>query len=404
MPTHQESPAGAPPTWRMRVAHVLTARPFLRAGFATGLWRPVGAPAFRAWLSYHSAFVEDLDRAFRRAWSPRGWQKAFENAARHRIEHARSARASGARRTAVRHQAAAAIYAQIAPYFTVHDKPTRERFLRWSAELYRSAVAVPGSRVTPVSIPFRGGFEMPGYLHMPPFTRRPPVVVVTNALEHYKEVWHMVARRLTRRGVAALTFDAPGEGEMWPFTVMPLRYADVGSAVLDFLQSREDVDASRPGVLGISVGGTMAALAAASDERWGACAAVSPAFNATNYVGSLPPNLIETLQQTLGESDLDGLRAAAPHFSLANGVASRITCPLAVVRAGKDTLVPPEDATRLLDAASSRVKRLYEFPDANHAGVEHFHDAMDEVLDFLAEELTSASPEPRALEERQARA
>ena len=73
---------------------------------------------------------------------------------------------------------------------------------------------------------------------------------------------------------------------------------------------------------------------------------------------------------------------AASALSLAP-VAHRIRAPLVVVRAGNDVLVPPDDANRLLDAASSPVKKLLDFPGTTHAAVERFSDAMDATLDFV---------------------
>src|SRR5581483_10009537 len=50
-------------------------------------------------------------------------------------------------------------------------------------------------------------------------------------------------------------------------------YDVAGSAALDYLETRRDLDASRAGVIGISLGGYYAPRCASLDHRYGACVA-----------------------------------------------------------------------------------------------------------------------------------
>lgn len=73
-----------------------------------------------------------------------------------------------------------------------------------------------------------------------------------------------IARALTRRGIAVMTFDLPGHGEHpHPFALPGA--LDVVPAALSALQQRADLDPAHIGVMGVSLGGalTIRALAGA---------------------------------------------------------------------------------------------------------------------------------------------
>jgi alpha-beta hydrolase superfamily lysophospholipase len=66
-----------------------------------------------------------------------------------------------------------------------------------------------------------------------------------------------IARALTRRGIGVLTFDLPGHGEHPERFSLPRALSVVPSA-LAYLSMRPDVDATRIGIMGISLGGALA--------------------------------------------------------------------------------------------------------------------------------------------------
>jgi alpha-beta hydrolase superfamily lysophospholipase len=102
------------------------------------------------------------------------------------------------------------------------------------------------------------------------------VVIFYDGLDVTKEILYgIIGDQFSRRGIACLVIDTPGTGE-------PLRLRGVASradyevptaAIVDYLQTRRDIDPDRIGLLGISLGGYYAPRGAAFEKRITACVA-----------------------------------------------------------------------------------------------------------------------------------
>ena len=109
------------------------------------------------------------------------------------------------------------------------------------------------------------GFSIPRMLGID----RPPVVVMAMGLDSSKEEMNSYERLFLARGLATLTFDGPGQGEgEYEFAIRPDYEAPVG-AVLDWLELRDDIDAARAGLWGVSLGGYYVPRAAGFEHRLG---------------------------------------------------------------------------------------------------------------------------------------
>ncbi len=107
----------------------------------------------------------------------------------------------------------------------------------------------------------------------------PPVVAMAVGLDSTKEEGDAYEAPFLARGVATLIFEGPGQGEaQYDF---PIRgdYEVPVKAVLDYIETRGDLDASRIGMWGVSLGGYYAPRAAAFDGRIKACIALGGPFN-----------------------------------------------------------------------------------------------------------------------------
>ena len=80
---------------------------------------------------------------------------------------------------------------------------------------------------------------------------------------------------LIKRGISVLVMDGPGTGEAIRFRKLYLRhdYEVAGSACIDFLEKRADVDPKRIGIVAISLGGYYAPRCASLEPRFAACIA-----------------------------------------------------------------------------------------------------------------------------------
>src|SRR5688572_9903534 len=100
-----------------------------------------------------------------------------------------------------------------------------------------------------VEVPFEGG-SLPGYFvrAQNAKSRRTPCVVFFDGLDVTKEIQYMRGvPDLIKRGISVLVMDGPGTGEAIRFRGHYLRhdYEVAGSACMDYLEKREDVDAKK---------------------------------------------------------------------------------------------------------------------------------------------------------------
>jgi 2,6-dihydroxypseudooxynicotine hydrolase len=208
---------------------------------------------------------------------------------------------------------------------------------------------------------------------------RPPLALLIPGLDSTKEEFFRMENMLLARGMATLSMDGPGQGE-GGYT-LPMRHDyEVGvTAMLDAIADRSDVDLSRVGALGVSLGGYFAPRAAAFEPRIRAVAGISGPFCFGELWDTLPELTRETFTHKAGAG-----RERALEFDLA-GVAERLDVPALFVTGKLDRLIPWESTRRQADAAPLGEFVLYE--DGNHVCANVPYKARPLVADWLAEKL-----------------
>src|SRR4051812_40091274 len=173
-------------------------------------------------------------------------------------------------------------------------------------------------------------------------------VVLTHGYGGRQDELLPVAAGLHRAGLGVFTYDLRGCGKSGGgVTFGALEQEDLRS-VVDYLQSRPDVDANRIGAYGFSMGGASTLLAAAADERIRAVVADSAWSAAAHWLkpslraGLLHPNdrfspLSLKLAELRARIDLDSLRPS----QTAGAIAPR---PLLLIHGTADHVVPVGDA------------------------------------------------------------
>jgi len=247
---------------------------------------------------------------------------------------------------------------------------------------FRRGAATLDPPAEPVRVPY-AGTTLAAYLRVPQ-TPRPPIVIMIPGLDSVKEELQATAGYLLGRGLAVIAIDGPGQGEAEYELRMEPAYERVTTAVADYLKGRDDVDADRIGVFGVSLGGYYAARSAAYEPRLRAAVALAGPYRFDLDWDLLPAQTRTTFQHRSGAASPAEARERAGALTLEDA-AARITCPLLVAHGGRDRLVPPYHAERLAREAPGA--ELLLDPEGSHALTNHAFESRSAMADWLAARL-----------------
>jgi dienelactone hydrolase len=275
-------------------------------------------------------------------------------------------------------------YYQMGERFRTPKDPRALEAYRTAIDCFHQFAALSDIGIEIVEVPFEGRF-LPGYF-VPAHSvraeqgRSAPCMVFFDGLDVTKEIQYLRGvPDLVRRGISVLVMDGPGTGEAIRFRGMPLRYdyEKAGSACIDYLEKRDDIDAGRIGIVAISLGGYYAPRCASLEPRFAACIAwgaiwdyyatwkkrIDAGFKASM---SVPGHHIMWI---LGVDSLDEALKKLEPFRL-DGVVQNMRCPFLVVHGEDDEQIPLRDAQALYEASGSADKTLRVFT-AEEGGAQH---------------------------------
>jgi dipeptidyl aminopeptidase/acylaminoacyl peptidase len=312
------------------------------------------------------------------------WCRAWSARAALHEAMGRTALAKDKHLSAGEHLQRAGIYYHFAKFLFVHDLAQMKEAHAKAVACRRLALphlAPPGERV---AVPFAGKF-LYGILRKPVGTARPPAMVMICGLDSCKEETDAYEQPYLARGIATMVFDGPGQGEAeYEF---PIRgdYESAVKAVIDYLETRQDIDASRIGLWGVSLGGYYAPRAAAFEKRAKACIALSGPFDLSDSWDFLPELTREAFRVRSHCATAEDAKRNAAMLSL-KGIASRIACPLFIVAGKQDRVIPWQDAERLAREAAGPVELLV-IPDGGHVANNRGYCWRSQSADWMAEKL-----------------
>ena len=240
----------------------------------------------------------------------------------------------------------------------------------------------PGERVL---IPYEGK-HLAGVLRPPTRSAgKPPLVLMCNGLDSTKEELDSFQLTFLKRGMATLAVDGPGQGEAEYDFPIRADYEAVIKVLIDWALTRSEIDASRIGVWGLSLGGYYAPRAAAFETRLKACVAICGPYDWGALWDKLPPLTRDAFVLRSKSANDAEAKTKAAALSL-RGVAEKITCPLLVIGAGLDRLCPPEDAERLV-AEARGPKQLLMVLDGDHVAHNRAYAYRPQTADWMARQL-----------------
>ncbi len=229
-----------------------------------------------------------------------------------------------------------------------------------------------------VHIPFEGS-EIIAYMRLPKNAKGPvPLVIAVNGLDSRKEDLSESFSAILPFGVGFLAVDGPGTGQS-PVKASPT--ADrMLSRVIDYVQSRPEVDKTRLAVHGVSWGAYWAAkLSIVERARLKGASAQSPPvdtfFQKDFLMNSLLGNreyLFDQVPALMnifdGVTTVDELAANLEKMSLVKqGLLGKPTTPMLIIAGVLDTQVPISDIYLLLSKGDVP-KDAWINPEGGHLG------------------------------------
>lgn len=219
--------------------------------------------------------------------------------------------ARGHRLSAAKAYRRASMYYFICDFY-LHANPDDPRILaasRASRTCFVAAASEGDYLVDRVEIPYESS-SLPAYvIKRKGSIGRRPTLICHSGFDGTKEeisIWPGMAA--AERGYIVIAFEGPGQGEVIRERRMTFRpdWDKVVTPVVDYALGRSDVDGSRLALMGISLGGLLAPIAAAKEHRFKALIANGGVNDYHAVVaGRMPKELIgdaEKLAEKLKES------------------------------------------------------------------------------------------------------
>ncbi|AIR01390.1 alpha/beta hydrolase family protein [Pluralibacter gergoviae] len=230
-----------------------------------------------------------------------------------------------------------------------------------------------------------------------------PLLLQVNGLDSTKEMKYLVGlpQWLAKRGVSSLVVDQPGTGEALRLHNMKARFDSEhwASRIVDWLEQQPDVDASRIGMEGVSLGGYYCPRAVAFEPRF-ACGVVWGANHDWRDVqkrrlereGDFPvPHYWDHVRWVWGGEDIPAFMRIAENVHL-DGVLDRIRVPFLVTHGEKDSQIPLKWAHRTYEQLVNSPRRELKIFTDLEGGVQHssFDNSINAgqfIADWVAETL-----------------
>ena len=292
----------------------------------------------------------------------------------------------------------AGVYYLMAERMPGHRSPGKAIAYRRALSAYERGYRLRGDPVERVEVPFEGA-ALPALFSRAPGSGRRPCLVHFDGFDINKElIYGAAAEEYRRRGISMLIVDHPGVGEALRLRGLTGRHDTevAASACVDYLQTRADVDMSRLGVAGVSLGGYYAPRSAAFEKRFSCCVCWGALYDFDQFMEDRVaqrgepsvPGHEDHARWVFGRESMEEVRAVTRRMTL-QGVAEKITCALLVVHGENDRQVPLWHAERTYqEAVNAASRELKVFPlsegGAEHCAADDNALAVDYMADWVA--------------------
>lgn len=206
----------------------------------------------------------------------------------------------------------ASTYFRMAEFY-LHGNAEDPRILatsRASQQAYARAARLAGPTWEQVEIPYEGT-TLPGYFYKVDDSGRPrPTLIFHGGFDSsVEELFYFGAAAAVRRGYNCLTFDGPGQGAPVREGKLPFRHdwEKVVTPAVDYALSRPEVDGGKLALMGMSLGGYLAARAAAFEHRFHAAVFFDGVYDLYQAFRNLLPKEAVRLYEAGDEARFDAV-------------------------------------------------------------------------------------------------
>ncbi|MBI3015493.1 MAG: alpha/beta hydrolase [Candidatus Tectomicrobia bacterium] len=236
------------------------------------------------------------------------------------------------------------------------DNPQKMAWEEDKDHCYDKYIAYADHRIERVEVPFEGK-SLSGLLHLPREVQgKVPAILGIPGMDSVKEEGSLYGDSFLERGLAVLRLDGPGQGtsNLRKIRVTATNYAEAGTAALELLARRPEVDPERIAIFGVSMGsywGTLVGAAAGNRVRAIAVANICLEPGMNSLFEKASPTFKLNYMYMTGYQDEEEFNRFARTLD-AREAASRITTPYLVLAGEDDELCPIEHVYRHVEGIS----------------------------------------------------
>jgi 2,6-dihydroxypseudooxynicotine hydrolase len=284
--------------------------------------------------------------------------------------------------TAADEFARAALYYHFSQYILFSDLDLKKKLHDEKNRVFMRAAHLFRHPIERVVFPFKG-IGISAYLRRPAGVTNPPVVLCIGGADTTKEDYLRFSDLCMDRGLATFAFDGPGQGETFFKMLLGPGFEDCISAAIDYLETREEVDANRIGIVGRSLGGYLAPRATAVEPRIKALACWGVLYDRKD----LPGRTGIAATSILAMAGLKTIEEGVEYFKYMDldGLVPNITCPVFVSHGGLDAM-PIEGCYRFMRELPHPPEAMI-WDDATHCCHDRAHIMRPGMADFFLQSL-----------------
>jgi alpha-beta hydrolase superfamily lysophospholipase len=341
--------------------------------------------------------LEDLNAVYSKVTGRRSFPKAWARRAEVLERMGKDAEDRGRLVTARQlYHRAAICYGRAQHLIPIHQNPKKVEWFEGLYRCYDKVIDWSSGTMEKQAIEFAPGQNAYAVFHKAPGEGPKPTIIALPGMDQVKEdVCNPFGNEFIPRGINVCAIDGPGQGACnrdgtWQ---TENNYEKAASAVIDWLVTRDDVDADSIGIFGMSMGSRWGVLIGAADDRVSAvCGQMANVGSFDMIFEQAQPNFKRIFMYMAGYSDEHEFDEFVARLAHLPEVAERLKVPHLLVAGDMDELCSPDDIAEFRGRLGGP-SELWLYEGVFHPMGEVAGQIYPGIADWLLESLTNGRPE-----------